>query len=135
MCVPVQRCTTTKAPLDDVVEVESVDKLHGSVSRGEWDSDASEESSGVQSEVFHAGDWIKEAVCEVEEVDGVWRHCEIFSLKVSDRPGSEVCIYFGDDVYEGLPPNTYTLDKVSSLLYDSDGDQINIRNIIHMFKM
>ena len=81
---------------------------------------------------FNDADWIKEAVCEVEESDGVWRRCEIFSLKVSDRPGSEVCIYFGDEEYEGLPPNTYTLVKGSSVLYDSDNDQINVRNLIYM---
>ena len=81
---------------------------------------------------FDDDEWDKLVVCEVEEDNGVWKRCTIFSLKSSHHSGSEVCLYFGNDEYEGLPPDTYTLDKNRNVLYDSENDKINIRNVVYM---
>ena len=114
----------------------------------EWDSDVVEEStSQSQSDIednsdsnsFNDDDWIKVAVCEVQEEDGRWRQCTILELKTSNRHPtlSNVCLYFGNNEYEGLPPNTYRLqiDNNSRMnLYDSDNDKIHTRNIVNTRK-
>ena len=44
--------------------------------------------------------------------------------------GSDVCLYFGGEEYEGLHPNTWSLIK-NNHLYDADNDEIPIRNSIY----
>ena len=69
------------------------------------------------------------AKCNVED-NGEWRECTIYTLKSSSEPGVDVCLYFGDEEYEGLCPNTYSLIK-DGHLYDADNDEIPIRNLTY----
>ena len=69
------------------------------------------------------------AKCHVED-NGKWRECTIYTFRSSSEPGSDVCLYFGGEEYEGLPPNTYSLNK-DGHLYDSENDEIPIRDLIY----
>lgn len=65
--------------------------------------------------------------------DNILRQCKLYSWKLSkSQPGSDVCIYFEDDEYEGLPPHTYSIDKNSNVLRDSDDEEITIRYLIYV---
>ena len=86
---------------------------------------------------FNDDDWIKVAVCEVQEEDGRWRRCSILELKTSNsnHVSSDVCLYFGENECEGLPPNTYKLQVDKNFrvnLTDSDNDKIHIRHLINI---
>ena len=63
------------------------------------------------------------------ELDGVWRRATLYNLisRTTDPGGGDICLYFGDEEYEGLPPHTYDLDN--NRLFDSDHDEIKIRNL------
>ena len=68
----------------------------------------------------------------MKEDNGRWNRVTLSALKSTIDPSSDVCLYFGTDEYEGLPPNTYTLDIMNTqILYDSDHDKIEIRNLIY----
>ena len=68
------------------------------------------------------------AKCHAED-NGEWCECTIYTLK-SSQSGSEVCLYFGGEEYEGLPPNTYSLSK-DDHLYDAENDEIPIRSLVY----
>ena len=55
-----------------------------------------------------------------------------YTLRSPPEPGSDVCLYFGGEEYEGLlvPSNTYSLSK-DDHLYDVGNDEIPSRNLIY----
>ena len=67
----------------------------------------------------------------MKEDNGTPKCVTLFTLKSESDPTSDVCLYFGTDEYKGLPPNTYTLDTNTRILFDSDHDKIEIRNLIY----
>ena len=78
--------------------------------------------------IFHDTNWCKFAVCEVLEEDGEWRRCTLYNLKSSE---SVVCVFFGDNEYEGLPPHSYSVNRNTNVLRDSDGDEVTTRRLIY----
>ena len=62
-------------------------------------------------DTFNDDDWDKFAVCKVQEDDDTWTRYILFALKSVRDPSFSVCLYFGTDEYEGLPLNTYILDR------------------------
>ena len=82
----------------------------------------------VYSQYFDDDEWDVLVKCHVEE-NGEWCESTIYTLRSSSEPGSDVCLYFGGEEYEGLPPNTYSLIK-DDHLYDSENDEVPIRNLI-----
>ena len=88
-------------------------------------------SDDVEPPLFNDSDWSVYGTCEVQEEDGTWRRATLFNLiSRTAVPGGHICLYFGDEEYEGLPPNTYTLDS-NNRLFDSDHDEIKIRYLVY----
>ena len=96
----------------------------------EWDSDVDTETSDADS--FFSDDdnddncfdddlWDVFGKCQVQESEGEWCDCTIFTLKSSkSAPGSDVCLYFGGDEYEGLVPDTYSMDKDDNFMIQTE---------------
>ena len=70
--------------------------------------------------------WRRVATADVED-GGQFYECAIYA----HRTGGGHCIYFGDKEYEGMGDQTCgTYSYINKILRDSDGDLINIRNIV-----
>ena len=76
--------------------------------------------------VMNDDEWARVASCELEEGDE-WRGADIYCLK--DNP-DKICVYFGDDEYEGFPGGTYTFDRHNCRLYDDDMEVIEVRDVV-----
>lgn len=74
-------------------------------------------------------EWVKLALCEVQEEDDTWKRCKILGWKENKNPSDRVCLWFGGTEYEGLPEGSYKLDLESGRLKDCDGDDIMLRNL------
>ena len=74
-------------------------------------------------------------------------HCECtiysnteYTLRSPPEPGSDVCLYFGGEEYEGLQYYSNSTFQYITLskddhLYDVGNDEIPIRNLIYYFKI
>ena len=96
----------------------------------EWDSQESENSEEEEAVgVMCEKEWVRIALCEVEEDSKVWREVVIFGKKLAKNPSESVCLWFGDGEYEGLPLGSYRFDQDQGKLFDEDGEQIMIRGV------
>ena len=99
-----------------------------------WDDGSSgsvddgEGADGVEG-VMDDKDWSLVARCEVEEASDEWRAVDIYCR--NNNP-DRICLHFGDDEYEGLPGGSYRFDRSSCHLYDTDGDLIEVRDVVYL---
>ena len=83
-------------------------------------------ASEAETPLFNDEEWrIELEGVEVEESDGTWRGVTIFR-HASDE--TRVCIWFGEDEYEGIDRDKpYRYCPRSEILEDDDGEDINWR--------
>ena len=76
-------------------------------------------------EVFDDSEWSTELEdIEVQELDGRWRDVTVFR----HNDGVRVCLWFGENEYEGIDPDSpYRYCPRSEILEDDEGFDINWR--------
>jgi hypothetical protein len=78
---------------------------------------------------MHVADTSRPTYSVVGEEDGEWRRADVYSFR--EKPEC-ICLHFTGTEYEGLPGGSYRLDVDAGRLFDGDGEQIDIRNLVHM---
>ena len=87
---------------------------------------ASASTSVITRDLFEDDHWTVEVTdVQVEELDGTWRDVALFRSKLDQE---RVCLWFGQDEYEGLDPDRpYRYCLRSETLEDDEGFDINWR--------
>ena len=90
---------------------------------------ASTETAVATASSFHDDQWTTvfddETLIQVEELDGTWRDATLFR---SVKDNTDVCIWFGEDEYEGIDPaHPYKYCVRTEILEDDEGFDINWR--------
>ena len=91
---------------------------------------------------YNEAAWYKIGQCEVFDrgyddwfPDPRWRKCELLAwryegnLSLEYEPGLHICIKFGEEEYEGLPPEMYTLDVRNNTLNNAFDNNFKCRNL------
>ena len=94
---------------------------------------------------FKVEEWFKVATCEVFDhgydtcLDNAkWRACELLewkyegNLSLECEPGQHLCVKFGDEEYEGLPPEMYSMNEDKHILQNGFGDELKLRKLKYM---
>ena len=84
------------------------------------------DTTSTPNDMFNDAEWDLELKdVEVQEIDGTWRNVVLFRNKTD---ANRVCIWFGEEEYEGIDPSRpYSFDPRSETLEDDEGFDMNWR--------